>query len=150
MVDVQSIVGDAGVVVTSRVRGHGLQYIGLKYFESAMANTACWGLDRGNVQASGRQQDYWFSLRLRVDSPAQLWQAAALRCLSQADLSADEVEDLIGPLEDPSIADCLMVLALPERLPGCTRLDTALQPVAPDACAADAAPAPSGATLDRN
>jgi hypothetical protein len=73
-----------------------------------------------------------------------------LRCLSQADLSADEVEDLIGPLEDPSIADCLMVLALPERLPGCTRLDTALQPVAPDACAADAAPAPSGATLDRD
>lgn len=115
-----------------------------------MANTSCWGLDKGSVQASGRQQDYWFSLRLRVDSPAQLWQAAALRCLSQADLSPDEVEDLIGPIEDPSIADCLMLLALPERLPGCTRLDTTLQPVALDACATDAAPEPSDATLDRD
>ncbi|WP_159980896.1 MULTISPECIES: hypothetical protein [unclassified Novosphingobium] len=93
-----------------------------------MAENSCWGLGSGNVQASGAQQEYWFSLRLRVDSAAQLWQAAALRCLSQADLSQDEVEDLIGPAGDPSIADCLMVLALPERLPGCTRLDTALQP----------------------
>ncbi|KMS52683.1 hypothetical protein V474_24380 [Novosphingobium barchaimii LL02] len=94
-----------------------------------MAEKSYWGLDSGNVQASGAQQEYWFSLRLRVDSAAQLWQAAALRCLSQSDLSQDEVEDLIGPAGDPSIADCLMVLALPERLPGCTRLDTALQPV---------------------
>ncbi|MEE4452340.1 hypothetical protein [Novosphingobium resinovorum] len=99
-----------------------------------MADNSGWGLGNGNAQAvgalvSGTQQEYWFSLRLRVDSAAQLWQAAALRCLSQSDLSQDEVEDLIGPIEDPSIADCLMMLALPERLPGCTRLDTALHPV---------------------
>lgn len=112
----------------SRVRGHGLRN-GLKYFESVMASNSGWRLDSGTVQAAGAQQEYWFSLRLRVDSPAQLWQAAALRCLSQADLSQDEVEDLIGPADDPSIADCLMLLALPERLPGCTRLDTRLEPV---------------------
>lgn len=101
-----------------------------------MADNSCWGLGDGNAQASGvmtgevqapgTQQEYWFSLRLRVDSPTQLWQAAALRCLSQSDMSQDEVEDIIGPVEDPSITDCLMMLALPERLPGCTRLDTAL------------------------
>ncbi|MFD2577994.1 hypothetical protein ACFSTD_03825 [Novosphingobium colocasiae] len=32
------------------------------------------------------------------------------------------------PDRGPSIADCLMILALPERIPGCTRLDTTLQP----------------------
>lgn len=101
-----------------------------------MANNSGWGLGSGTVQASGAQQEYWFSLRLRVDSPAQLWQAAALRCLSQADLSHDEVEDLIGPADDPSIADCLMLLALPERLPGCTRLDTALVPAGTPGAAA--------------
>jgi hypothetical protein len=93
-----------------------------------MASKTGWRLGSSTVQASGAQQEYWFSLRLRVDSPAQLWQAAALRCLSQTELSQDEVEDLIGPADDPSIADCLMLLALPERLPGCTRLDTALVP----------------------
>lgn len=93
-----------------------------------MADNSSWGLGDGSTRTSGAQQEYWFSLRLRVDAPAQLWQAAALRCLSQSDLSQDEVEDLIGPIEDPSIADCLMLLALPERIPGCTRLDTALQP----------------------
>lgn len=104
-----------------------------------MADNSRWGLGDGNApalgisasgaSASGAQQEYWFSLRLRVDSPAQLWQAAALRCLSQSDLGREEVEDMLGPIEDPSIADCLMMLALPERLPGCTRLDTALSPV---------------------
>lgn len=108
-----------------------------------MAKDSRWGLDSGNVRPSGVQQEYWFSLKLRVDSAAQLWQAAALRCLSQAELSQDEVEDLIGPLEDPSIADCLMVLALPERLPGCSRLDTALHPVDTRAPAALAAREPS-------
>lgn len=94
-----------------------------------MGNFSGWGLGSGTAPASGAQQEYWFSLKLRVDSASQLWQAAALRCLSQADLSQDEVEDLIGPADDPSIADCLMLLALPERLPGCARLDTALHPV---------------------
>ncbi|WP_277666064.1 hypothetical protein [Novosphingobium lindaniclasticum] len=42
-------------------------------------------------------------------------------------MSYEEVDELIGPIEDPSIADCLMVLALPDRIPGCTRLDVALQ-----------------------
>lgn len=116
-----------------------------------MADNSKWGLGDGDTQGSRSQdpdvravtaaapetqREYWFSLRLRVDSPTQLWQAAALRCLSQADLSQEEVEDLIGPIEDPSIADCLMLLALPERLPGCTRLDTALLPAdAPGAAA---------------
>jgi hypothetical protein len=114
-----------------------------------MANNSGWGLGSGTVQASGAQQEYWFSLRLRVDSPAQLWQAAALRCLSQADLSPNEVEDLIGPADDPSIADCLMLLALPERLPGCTRLDTALVPAGAPGAAAQPTSEPRDAFIRR-
>jgi hypothetical protein len=72
-------------------------------------------------------EEFWFSLKLRVDSASQLWQAAALRCMSQSEMSYEEVDELIGPIDDPSIADCLMVLALPDRIPGCTRLDVALQ-----------------------
>jgi hypothetical protein len=94
-----------------------------------MAHDSGWGLDSDTVRVPGAQQEYSFSLRLRVDSPTQLWQAAALRCLSHSDLSRDEVEELIGPASDPSLADCLLLLALPERLPGCTRLGTALHPV---------------------
>ncbi|WP_165912201.1 hypothetical protein [Novosphingobium sp. PhB165] len=72
------------------------------------------------------QIEYWFSLKLRVDSPGKLWQAAALRCLAQPGICEDDVAEMIGPADDPSIADCLMVLALPEHVPGCTRLDVAL------------------------
>ncbi|TCM39170.1 hypothetical protein EDF59_10650 [Novosphingobium sp. ST904] len=72
-------------------------------------------------------EEFWFSLKLRVESTSQLWQAAALRCMSQSDVSYEEVDELIGPIDDPSIADCLMILALPERIPGCTRLDVSLQ-----------------------
>lgn len=73
------------------------------------------------------QIEYQFSLKLRVDSPGKLWQAAALRCLAQPGICEDDVTDMIGPVDDPSIADCLMVLALPEHLPGCTRLDVGLR-----------------------
>ncbi|GFE73427.1 hypothetical protein NTCA1_10760 [Novosphingobium sp. TCA1] len=72
-------------------------------------------------------EEFWFSLKVRVDSTSQLWQAAALRCMSQSDMSYEDVDELIGPIDDPSIADCLMILALPDRVPGCTRLDVALQ-----------------------
>ncbi|WP_395391282.1 hypothetical protein WBP07_12045 [Novosphingobium sp. BL-8A] len=72
------------------------------------------------------QIEYQFSLKLRVDSPGKLWQAAALRCMAQPGICEEDVIDMIGPSDDPSIADCLMVLALPEHLPGCTRLDVAL------------------------
>lgn len=34
--------------------------------------------------------------------------------------------DMIGPIDDPSISDCLMVLTLPDQVPGCTRLDADL------------------------
>lgn len=62
-----------------------------------------------------------------------LWQSAARLCLEDPTLSAEDIEDLIGPCEDPSISDCLMVLALAQSIPGCARLDAGLDeiPTAP-------------------
>lgn len=72
------------------------------------------------------QIEYRFSLKLRVDSPDQLWRAAAARCLTLPGICEDDLADMIGPIDDPSISDCLMVLTLPDQVPGCTRLDADL------------------------
>ncbi|WP_395328290.1 hypothetical protein WBP06_12805 [Novosphingobium sp. BL-8H] len=78
------------------------------------------------------QTEYSFSLKLRVDSPGKLWQAAAIRCMAQPGICEDDVAEMIGPFDDPSIVDCLMVLALPDHMPGCTRLDVSLGNHGPD------------------
>jgi hypothetical protein len=72
------------------------------------------------------QTEYRFSLKLRVDSADQLWRAAAARCLTLPGICEEDVADMIGPIDDPSISDCLMVLTLPDQVPGCTRLDADL------------------------
>ncbi|MDF0541145.1 hypothetical protein PX699_02220 [Sphingobium sp. H39-3-25] len=72
------------------------------------------------MQASSAK--FHFTLQLEVNCPTTLWHAAAIRCLKQGNISVDELIDLIGPLEDPSLSDCVMAMALPDTIPGCTRL----------------------------
>jgi hypothetical protein len=76
--------------------------------------------------------EFQFDLKLRVESSAALWGAAAERCMQKYALSADEVVDLIGPVEDPSIEDCLMMLTLPAEIPGCAMLDVSLDKLPSD------------------
>lgn len=78
------------------------------------------------VSAPGKE--FEFTLKLRVECPTSLWRAAAIHCAEDAAQSPDEIANLIGPVEDPSIEDCLMALALPGRLPGCTMLNVWLAP----------------------
>ncbi len=78
------------------------------------------------VSTPGRE--FEFTLKLRVECPTSLWRAAAMHCAEEAAHSPDEITDLIGPVEDPSIEDCLIALALPGRLPGCTMLNVLLAP----------------------
>lgn len=68
------------------------------------------------------RNEFEFTLKLRLDSPSLLWKAAANRCLEQSDFTIEEIEDMIGPMADPSIEDCLMLLVLPAKIPGCVRL----------------------------
>ncbi|MBT0670523.1 hypothetical protein HT136_19330 [Novosphingobium profundi] len=76
-------------------------------------------------------EEFKFSLRLKVEQPRLLWQSAARVCLEDPTLSDEDLEDLIGPREDPSIDDCLMILALSQPFPGCSRLDASLDDLAP-------------------
>ncbi|HUD91818.1 hypothetical protein [Sphingobium sp.] len=71
-------------------------------------------------------REFEFSLKLRVECPNALWKAAAHHCLHIFDYSNDDMIDLIGPAEDPSIEDCLMLLALPARMAGCAMLSTTM------------------------
>lgn len=89
------------------------------------------GPETAVVTAGTPATQFEFRLKLRVENPAALWQAAARRCGSGIDPSFDDIDDivdLIGPPEDPSIADCLMVLALPDRIAGCTMTSVFLDP----------------------
>ena len=67
-----------------------------------------------------------FSLQLEIESRSQLWQAAALECMKQPSMTLEDVTDLIGPVEDPSVHDCIMMLALRTQVDGCRRLDARL------------------------
>ncbi|WP_179045961.1 hypothetical protein [Sphingobium lactosutens] len=76
------------------------------------------------IEVSDRE--FEFTLKLRVECPNTLWKAAAHHCMNIFDYSRDDIIDLIGPAEDPSIEDCLLMLALPARMAGCTMLSTAI------------------------
>lgn len=86
------------------------------------------GLETAVVALEAPVKEFEFRLKLRVECPATLWHAAARHCGSRIDPSIDDISELIGPLEDPSIADCLMALALPDRIAGCTMTNVFLDP----------------------
>lgn len=75
---------------------------------------------------SGMGEVFSFSLQLEIESRSQLWQAAALECMKQPGMTIEDLTDLIGPMEDPSLTDCIMMLALRTQVEGCRRLDAAL------------------------
>jgi len=85
------------------------------------------GLETTVVAADAPVMEFEFRLKLRVECPAALWQAAARHCGSHIDASIDDIAELIGPAEDPSIADCLMALALPARIAGCTMTNVSIE-----------------------
>jgi len=65
------------------------------------------------------QPDYRINLTIAVVDPQALWTAAAAKLLAAPGITVDDMVDMIGPCEDPSIADCLATLAEPVALPGC-------------------------------
>lgn len=71
-------------------------------------------------------REYNISLTLSVTDPEALWIATAERLLTLSDMSMEDVEETIGPREDPSIGDCLAALASPCALPGCRLVDIAV------------------------
>lgn len=99
----------------------------------------------------GNPAEYQLTLRLSVEDIAALWRAAAERCIAGSDLTPDDVGETIGPVEDPSIEECLTMIMLGRDLAGCRMLDFSLKAVDDGAmpagigarvCENDAEPAP--------
>jgi hypothetical protein len=65
------------------------------------------------------QPEFRISLTLAVTDAQALWTAAAAKLLCSPGMSLDDVLDVIGPREDPSIIDCVALMAKPIALPGC-------------------------------
>jgi hypothetical protein len=75
-------------------------------------------LGRG-ARAVDSGEDYRVELRVSVKDARSLWAAAAAKAMSVGLSSAADIEDTLGPCEDPSIADCLAILVEPAPIPGC-------------------------------
>ena len=82
----------------------------------------------GGTISKPSSRDLLFALKVRVKCPSILWRAAASHCMRETAIRAEDLAELIGPSEDPSIEDCLMALALPAQIPGCSLLDVHLEP----------------------
>jgi len=57
-----------------------------------------------------------------VTDAEALWHAAARIALRQPGTTIAEVEDVLGPAEDPMLSECLAMLTAPDALPGCMPL----------------------------
>ncbi|QIG79681.1 hypothetical protein [Stakelama tenebrarum] len=71
--------------------------------------------------------EYRITVTLDVVDVQALWNAAAERALQAPGMTLADVLDTIGPREDPSIADCLAMLAVPTAIPGCTLDDARIR-----------------------
>ena len=70
---------------------------------------------------AGPMLAYEVVLKVTVMDIDALWHGAARR-LREAGLSPQDIDDTVGPQEDPAVSDCLSVLALPE-IDGCRITD---------------------------
>ena len=76
----------------------------------------------------------FFDIRMSVSvrDAGLLWRMAAAHALAMTGLEQQDVEDVIGPMDDPSLGDCLAMLLAPRNLAGCSFRDfSVLRAVAP-------------------
>lgn len=59
------------------------------------------------------------SFTLSVKDATALWHAAAARAIAMSGTELDDVIEMLGPREDPSIADCVAMLTVPSAIRGC-------------------------------
>jgi hypothetical protein len=65
-----------------------------------------------------------FKLQIRADQITALRLAAAKRFAGD---NEEELEEILGPIADPSIQDCLMAMLLPPQIDGCTMLSVDIE-----------------------
>lgn len=59
------------------------------------------------------------ALTFSVSDREKLWDAAAERGLASPGMEIEDIIDVIGPREDPSLVECLAMLVQPAPTPGC-------------------------------
>jgi len=60
------------------------------------------------------------TLAFSVHDREAMWDAAAKKGLAAPGMRLTDVIDVIGPREDPAIAECVAMLAPPSSMAGCT------------------------------
>ncbi|WP_267389576.1 hypothetical protein [Sphingomonas sp. GC_Shp_3] len=83
-----------------------------------------------DIEAGQTGERFRVSFDLVVTDAEALWHAAARIAFRQPGITIAEVEDVLGPTEDPMLAECLAMLTAPDAVPGCTPLGFAVTAVA--------------------
>lgn len=79
---------------------------------------------------------YRVSLEVRIDNVAELY-AAAHACLVAANMTAEEIEDVLRPDGEVNVANCLRMLLDPGASPGgCSILNSSAEEMWRESCTA--------------
>ena len=76
-------------------------------------------VETGASAKTGPQAEYRVTWTLAVQDLDALWSAAAAKGMAAPQATIEDVLDVIGPREDPSISECIAMLAAPVPIPGC-------------------------------
>lgn len=77
------------------------------------------------LEAAFATEEVEIFLRVEINDAIALWQAAARR-LAHCGLDMDDIDETIGPVEDPLVEACVATLALQDGLEGCELRDIQL------------------------
>jgi hypothetical protein len=77
------------------------------------------------------ENNFVVSIALSVRDVNLLWRMAAAHALDMTGMEQEDVEDVIGALDDPSISDCLAMLLVPKPIAGCALSGFSVEPSLP-------------------
>ncbi|WP_010185062.1 hypothetical protein [Sphingomonas sp. PAMC 26605] len=72
------------------------------------------------IRQDAPQPTYRIHWTLAVTDAAALWGSAFEKGLQSPGLDVAALIDVIGPREDPAVAECIAMLAAPQAMPGCS------------------------------
>lgn len=101
----------------------------MKFLQGSVSRTA----------QSRPRPEYSVTLTLTVTDPQLLWDAASCKLRSVPGMMLDDIVDVIGPREDPAVADCVAALSAPTAMPGCALEDFSVEGMADCALHSNAA-----------
>jgi hypothetical protein len=94
------------------------------------------------------------AITMQVRDAALLWRMAAAHALATTGLDQSDVEDVIGPMDDPSLPDCIAMLLAPRNIAGCSfsafRVDRRVKPTRAPRSARSRRVTPRGAGEQRS